>query len=183
MFPPVTPNPIGMSRARCAAFHAVCFGKTATRIRRGAGPGARSCARREGSRGYRTAVICFDQKQNPTVCETAGLLIQVPDYQSGLTPAGLGGRTMAAENIRARAESRKNNRHHTTQIPTRTVDTERASKLVRLLASDRDGEPAGDRAGINLGQRCQARSRLRRSALNTSRWVRYDKFRNASCFS
>jgi hypothetical protein len=45
---------------------------------------------------------------------------------------------MTAESIRARAESRKNNRHRTTQKP--TIDTDKVAKLVRMLASDRDGE-------------------------------------------
>jgi hypothetical protein len=44
---------------------------------------------------------------------------------------------MAADNIRARAESRKNNRHRATQ---KTIDIEKVGKLVRLIASDRDGE-------------------------------------------
>jgi hypothetical protein len=45
---------------------------------------------------------------------------------------------MTAETIHARAESRKNNRNRATQKP--TIDTEKVAKLVRMLASDRDGE-------------------------------------------
>ena len=47
---------------------------------------------------------------------------------------------MADDNIRARTELRKNIRHPATPKSKRTIDNDRVAKLVRMLASDRDGE-------------------------------------------
>jgi hypothetical protein len=84
--------------------------------------------------GNPAAIIRIDQKQNPRLRAGGLYRCRAPTRNSSIDE---GPAKLTEDNIRARAESRK--KIHS-RAAKKAIDTDKIAKLVRMLASDRDGE-------------------------------------------